>query len=1249
MIFGVPTGDQVILMDLDLSDIGEFSLTPQDLIRMGRATEAQVGGDRFNSSTDIDSLPQIVSLQKVIDVSPFWGDPNQCLAAVNRVDFDLRQEANIEIEPTAVFIGSMVSTIDKYRIAAPFLGNDGPPGILQSGCKPKDNLGNLCNLTSGPGQILSIRQTIFQDDQGRPVLEEYRLPNSGNVIDQDGVWVTELPMNLNYVITAEDGTRIFSNDPSVGIPTKAKYRFKIKWAQSPQATEKVRRPYYLVPNVREYGWRSTFSDPTYDTTSAAVESELQSSYYFGLEWSGYTGNKAVLASVQNQKLAAAINCEDTFYEFDYNKVYTISSLIDQYKRGYNRGKFIGIKEIDDDDCASTVNKFPVNDGFKNFDALYFLFSILMQIFQIVGIYLIILYNLLGRLWNLFTGDLLPFIIALLFGLSGGLIAVGVGLIGGVTSAIGGGIAIGVGILLSVLAITLIRNYRNVKSYRFGPIRLPMITYPECSACECQNGELQEEDNVFPSSLLTQYSNNGLYYEKINAGSLPYQLDDDGEISEVNKSIVSVAFSQAMGTDQPTILSSNGRRPAQKTTESEMLRLPDTGNDKFFAYSLSLPMGARINTFNGRKKYFDGVNKISVSFDYTGNTGVNHFDNTITVSSQAFFETGSLLTFVNPNKTTDVNFLYTGETLNGAVLQGISGQTLLPNPGPITINYATGQLTDNSVTYFLSSGSTETRYKYPADIEYYQVITAITISEAFDLVSNPGCTTCQEYEVSTPVPYTFSPVTATVNYIDCNNNPQTITLGPTLDDGFGTYFPEIDTICACQPPTIDIGTITALGNCPPPINYNGFLALLDSSTTIKYNKKSGVSWPGNSDGSNLSQKTYKTKDVFDGFNDQYILILQRGVDPYSPLYNNKYGVGKILGFPNEDDVIVTGLTRVNIPIQKLPANTNISVQGYSQQIDIFYQSKFFAPLNDYTAYTTSNVGYYSALDATTNWTSFFVFPGFSPSNGGGLQGVFNRPVLSGVDSLTSTDNNGFYSSNSSWAKYDNSEDLSGVDYYRGFAGDKPSNTGSNYFSFSLLPTLTGSPMSMNVSTLNVLRTDRLPSSDYVDNEINDWNFIVPILQQNNGFTIYEINTDNGTVTSNGVTVGFETVPPQIEDLPASTNVLESFNCATMVSLKCYEKQGNNFVINPDCPQLDNVENGCYIIAPDGPRSNPTSIKNDLLTFKEWGLRFRFFYALCRGVLSQTFTNNWVNGTLFTIPIQTRPIYGSDNTLSDILRR
>jgi hypothetical protein len=54
-------------------------------------------------------------------------------------------------------MGSMFSSPDRFRI--------------RRGCKPKDDMGNLCDLTSGPGQILAIRQTIQQDEDGNPVLE----------------------------------------------------------------------------------------------------------------------------------------------------------------------------------------------------------------------------------------------------------------------------------------------------------------------------------------------------------------------------------------------------------------------------------------------------------------------------------------------------------------------------------------------------------------------------------------------------------------------------------------------------------------------------------------------------------------------------------------------------------------------------------------------------------------------------------------------------------------------------------------------------------------------------------------------------------------------------------------------------------------------------------------------------------------------------------------------------------------------
>ena len=327
MIMGVPQGDHTLVMDVDLSDIGEFSLTPQDLIRMGLATEAQVAGNRFKTSTDLNSLPQIINIVKSVEVSPLWGDPELCTIAINRVDFDLRDDANVDIQPTATFMGSIYSTSDDFRV--------------KRNSKPKDNMGNLCSLTTGPGQIIAIRQTIAQDSEGNPVLEKYQLEQAGNIIDGSGVWLTELPMNLDYYITNEFGEKIISNDPTIGIPTKAKYRFKVKWQQPPTLTEQVRRPYYLVPNVKEYGWTSTNSDPNTSTPNA----QLKSSYYFGLDWSGYT-NGFTTTTQKTNRLNEIIDCEDTFYQFQFNRVYTVSGLITEFKNG-GRGRFIGIGNVID--------------------------------------------------------------------------------------------------------------------------------------------------------------------------------------------------------------------------------------------------------------------------------------------------------------------------------------------------------------------------------------------------------------------------------------------------------------------------------------------------------------------------------------------------------------------------------------------------------------------------------------------------------------------------------------------------------------------------------------------------------------------------------------------------------------------------------------------------------------------------------------------------------------------------------------
>jgi hypothetical protein len=162
----------------------------------------------------------------------------------------------------------------------------------------------------------------------------------------------------------------------------------------------------------------------------------------------------------------------------------------------------------------------------------------------------------------------------------------------------------------------------------------------------------------------------------------------------------------------------------------------------------------------------------------------------------------------------------------------------------------------------------------------------------------------------------------------------------------------------------------------------------------------------------------------------------------------------------------------------------------------------------------------------------------------------------------------------------------------------------------------------------MRTDRLPSSDYIDNSEN-LNGSVSLLQQNAGFAVYSPGGGGVTFNNPTISLGADLVTADIEGQLGSTNVLNTLGtCEEMVGLDCYEGNGTNFKVQDGCQAGDVVENGCYIMV-----NRPLfDLVKDLGTFAEWGFRFRFFYGLCRGVLSQSFMNNWVNGSLYAFPIQ-----------------
>jgi hypothetical protein len=925
MIFGVPTGSQTVVVDIDLSDIGEFSLSPQDLIRMGLATPAQVAGINFKSSTNLNSLPQIINFNRTIEVEPLWGQPEICNLGITRTDFDLSKESGIDIRPTSIFMGSIISSNDNE--------------ILPRNCKPRVKSGSQCTLVTGPGEILAIRQTIFLDAQGKPILETVDLEEGGQVIDDNGTWLVDVPMNLDYLITNEFGEQVISDDPKKGIPTKGKYRFKVKWNQSPSLSESVRRGYFLVPNIKEHGWTSSTTSPN--------STLRKKSYAFSLDWDDYVD------------FQSAIDCTDTFYLMQFNKVYTVSQLIDQYRNGYLNNQFIGIKNIIDDSCESENNKFPTNDGVFRFDLIYFLFWIMLFLFRPIFISLIPVIHILWFVLKV-IGIILVVILYPLILVVGFICSILKGLLG----------------ILGALPFGLGRRFRRLRDKMSCPgladanrlakqilefpdklknIKIPNLSYPECSFCDCgDNGDLPKDEPGVeqleidpPDEALPEGAGSSLL--------TPFEIASQYKINRLNNGTPSPPVPGVNTADSvyQTLFAGNGLGNAEDASFIPSTRVPTSfistnddedpslsaDNPEYLYFSSSLTVSERLNLFNTKGKYFNesgnnpggGVNRIKVTFQPDLNpptpTTNFHYDNVVAIvctQSATNLEAGTMLSFQDFALSKDKNVINTGTTLNEYGTNTITGTTINSgsptNPGTITITYANpdGTSGNQSVSYQIVTSSSDPQYaRFPMDVEYFQVITGMTYSEYSGM--------CNSNTASSPN--------------DWNNN-----------NSFYNRFLNND---------------MRFYRIKQPQENEGFCSPHLSWSTI--------------------ERYFSPIDYYKSMDKQKVIFLVRGVDPNSSRTKVQYDLSRLFGynFGNSSTIVTGDEYKLNYPIQgTLNCVNHITTSNLTS--DFYFDSFRFEPsitppdpdpliqTFGFSAFSSNLHTYYSNLDTTNG--------GFTPVNG-----------------------------------------------------------------------------------------------------------------------------------------------------------------------------------------------------------------------------------------------------------------------------
>ena len=223
MLFGVPTGNQTVHVDLDLSDIGLLSQRPRDFVYKGYTIEQFENPNQFKGDGDLNGLSQIFSQDSMVEVIPFWGDNNEGLVGISRNDMNIQ----FKFEPTCVFMGSVVS--------------DNSSNGFSKKCVPTNAMGNMDELVTGNGTIEMIRK---KPDGS---VEEFQIQGN-QLINGNGVWCYQIPMNLDYMKTDEYGNMVPTDNPEEGIPTRARVRFRVSMQDFEENVSNYFRAKVLVPH-----------------------------------------------------------------------------------------------------------------------------------------------------------------------------------------------------------------------------------------------------------------------------------------------------------------------------------------------------------------------------------------------------------------------------------------------------------------------------------------------------------------------------------------------------------------------------------------------------------------------------------------------------------------------------------------------------------------------------------------------------------------------------------------------------------------------------------------------------------------------------------------------------------------------------------------------------------------------------------------------------------------------------------------
>lgn len=228
MLFGVPVGIQTLHMSVDITDIGEYSMTPATMVNnLGYSPNLFTENNtKIKSSDDLDDIPNIETQEISVDVIPFCGDSDNFDIGITRQDFRIRAQ----LISTFTIFGSAFSDGGNktFPNSSGQMWSRGGSGNAE--IKWLYNHYNEETFNISDKQYPILNETIYVinnnvTDSELPTLDATD-PTKVSILDpseyvtykKNGDFVFIVPCNRKKIITSEDGKKIVvPNSSSNGV------------------------------------------------------------------------------------------------------------------------------------------------------------------------------------------------------------------------------------------------------------------------------------------------------------------------------------------------------------------------------------------------------------------------------------------------------------------------------------------------------------------------------------------------------------------------------------------------------------------------------------------------------------------------------------------------------------------------------------------------------------------------------------------------------------------------------------------------------------------------------------------------------------------------------------------------------------------------------------------------------------------------------------------------------------------------